>query len=68
MPALNKVGGRGMRGKNLALTVLTILGLIIVSQLVLGQESPWPCFKHDVRLTGRTEATRYEDPVQLWSF
>ena len=57
-----------MRGKHFALTTLTILGLIIVSQLALGQESPWPCFKHDVRHTGRTDATRYEDPVELWTF
>jgi len=57
-----------MRRRYLALTALTILGLVILSQQVLGQQSPWPCFKHDARLTGRTEATRYEDPVELWTF
>nr|HDM59387.1 hypothetical protein [Bacillota bacterium] len=57
-----------MRARHSVLAALIIPGLVIGSQLALAEESPWPCFKHDVRLTGRTEATRYEAPVNLWTF
>ena len=45
---------------------VVLVVLCALSVCMVHADSPWPFYKHDTKMSGRTEAARFEVPVLLW--